>query len=172
TREKTDQAPTASLGKKLKATTKVTKLGKKKLHAQGLETLSEIALFEADQMKLVTKKSKTQFHSSHASGSSANEGTVSLSKDDDDNADNEDDNGQDDDNEQTESYNDGDDFVHPKFSTHDEEERQDEEDKDEKWSNQRVYTPSHYESSNDESYDEVTQGGNVEKEKMDEERTK
>ncbi|GKB62303.1 hypothetical protein Tco_0918489 [Tanacetum coccineum] len=187
---------------KIKATTKVAKSGKKKLPAQGLETLSEIALSEADQMKLITKRSKTQLNSSHASGSGANEGTgvsprvpdvptygykdeqiswkssdeddddeVSMSKDDDDNADNEDDDDQDDDNEQTESDNDGDDFVHPKFSTHDEEERQDEEDKDEKWSNQRVHTPSHYESFDDESYDEVTQGGNVEKEKMDEEKT-
>ncbi|GJR73020.1 hypothetical protein Tco_0085385 [Tanacetum coccineum] len=130
TREKTDQAPKASLGKRLKATTKVAKSGKKKLPAQGLETLSEIALSKADQMKLITKRSKTQFHSSHASGSGANEGTVSMSKDDDDNADNEDDDDQDDDNEQTESDNDGDDFVHPKFSTHDEEVRQDEEDKE------------------------------------------
>ncbi|GKG25591.1 hypothetical protein Tco_0398737, partial [Tanacetum coccineum] len=60
TREKTDQTPKASLGKRLPA--------------QGLETLLEIALFEADQMKLITKRSKTQFHSSHASGSGANEG--------------------------------------------------------------------------------------------------
>ncbi|GKD80406.1 hypothetical protein Tco_1343027 [Tanacetum coccineum] len=126
TREKTDQAPIASLGKRLKATTK---------------------------MNIVTTRSKTQFHSSHAGGSGENEGTgvslrvpdvltygfeneqiswkssdeddddeVSLSKDNDDNANNEDDDGQDDDNEQTKSDNDGDDFVHPKFSTHDEEE--------------------------------------------------
>nr|GEZ55008.1 hypothetical protein [Tanacetum cinerariifolium] len=43
--------------------------------------------------------------------------------DDDDNANDEDDDGQDDDNEQTGSDNDGDDFVHPKLSTFDEEER-------------------------------------------------
>ncbi|GJY41242.1 hypothetical protein Tco_0428512 [Tanacetum coccineum] len=183
TKEKNDQSPKASLGKRHKATTKVAKSGKKKLPAQGLETLSEIALSEADQMKLITKRSKTQFHSSHASGSCANKGTgvslgvpnvptygsedeqiswkssdeddddeVSMSKDDDHNADNEDDDDQDDDNEQTESDNDGDNFVHPKFSTHDE------EDKEEEW-------------SDDEAYDEVTQGGNVEKEKMDEEKT-
>ncbi|GJV08437.1 hypothetical protein Tco_1346093 [Tanacetum coccineum] len=66
TREKTDQAPTTSLGKRLKATAKVAKSGKKKQPAQGLETLSEIALFEAEQMKIITKRSKTQFHSSHA----------------------------------------------------------------------------------------------------------
>nr|GEX58512.1 hypothetical protein [Tanacetum cinerariifolium] len=43
--------------------------------------------------------------------------------DDDDNSNDEDDDGQDDDNEQTWSDNDGDDFVHPKLSTFDEEER-------------------------------------------------
>ncbi|GKD79964.1 putative reverse transcriptase domain-containing protein [Tanacetum coccineum] len=47
----------------------------KKLHAQGLETLLEIALSEADQMKLITKRSKIQFYGSHASGSGTNEGT-------------------------------------------------------------------------------------------------
>ncbi|GJR35964.1 putative ribonuclease H-like domain-containing protein [Tanacetum coccineum] len=171
TREKTEQAPKASPGKRLKATAKVATSGKKKLPAQGLETLSEIALSEAKQMKVVTKRSKTDYHVSHASGSGANEGTgvtprvpdvptygsedeqiswkssdkddddeVSISKDDDDNTDDEDD----DDSEQSKSDNDGDDFVHPKFSTHDE------EDKEEKSSDLRVHTPSHFESTDDE----------------------
>ncbi|GJX41113.1 hypothetical protein Tco_0256103 [Tanacetum coccineum] len=202
TREKTDQAPTASPGKRLKATAKVAKSGKKKLPAQGLETLSEIALSEAEQMKIVTKRSKTQFHSSHASGSGANEGTgvspwvpdvptyrsedeqiswkssdeddddeLSLSKDDDDNANNEDDDGQNDDSKQTGSDNDGDDFVHPKFSTNNEEERQDEEDKEEEGSDMRVQTPSDFESTDDETYDEVTQGDHIEGEELDKEET-
>ncbi|GJS99208.1 hypothetical protein Tco_0820378 [Tanacetum coccineum] len=157
TREKTDQAPIASLGKRPKATTKVAKSGKKKLPAQGLETLSEIELSEAEHMKI-------------KSSNKDDDDEVSLSKDDDDNADNEDDDGQDDDNEQTESDNDGDDFVHPKFSTHDEEERQDDEDKEEECSDLRVHTPSHFKSTNDEAYDEVTQGDNVEEEKLDEEK--
>ncbi|GKD89290.1 hypothetical protein Tco_1364797 [Tanacetum coccineum] len=172
TKQKTNQALTASLGKRLKATAK---------------------------MKIVTKRGKTQFHSSHVSGSGANEGTgvsldvpiygyedeqiswkssdeddddeVSLSKDDDDNANNEDDDGQDDDNEQTESDNDGGDFVHPKFSTHDEEERQDKEDKEEEGLDLRVRTPSHYESTDDEVSDKVTQGGNVKGEELNEEET-
>ncbi|GJW41291.1 hypothetical protein Tco_0067136 [Tanacetum coccineum] len=96
---------------------------------------------------------------------------ISMSKDDDDNADNKDDDGQDGDNEQTESDNDGDDFVHPKFSTHNEEERQDEEDKEEEGSDLRVQTPSHFESTDDEAYDEVTQGDNVKGEEPDEEKT-
>ncbi|GJT81418.1 hypothetical protein Tco_1055760 [Tanacetum coccineum] len=79
TREKTKHAPKASSGKRLKATAKVTKSGKKKQPAKGLETLSEIALTKAAQMKIVTKISKTQFHSSHVSGSGVDEGTgVSL----------------------------------------------------------------------------------------------
>ncbi|GJY53498.1 hypothetical protein Tco_0445162 [Tanacetum coccineum] len=87
TREKTDQAPMAPPGKRLKDTAK-------------------------------------------KSSDKDDDDEVSLSKDDDANDDNEDDDGQDDDNEQTESDNDGEDFVYPKFSTHDEEERQ-EEDKEE-----------------------------------------
>ncbi|GJT92378.1 hypothetical protein Tco_1081223 [Tanacetum coccineum] len=59
TREKTDQAPIASPGKRLKATTRLAKSRKKKLPTQGLETLSEIALSETEQMKIVTKRSKT-----------------------------------------------------------------------------------------------------------------
>ncbi|GKF01448.1 hypothetical protein Tco_0028371, partial [Tanacetum coccineum] len=37
--------------------------------SKGLTVLSEVALSEADQMKLATKRSKKEFHSSHASGS-------------------------------------------------------------------------------------------------------
>ncbi|GJU61403.1 hypothetical protein Tco_1243238 [Tanacetum coccineum] len=96
---------------------------------------------------------------------------VSINKDDDDDAENVDDDGQDDDNEQTESDNDGDDFVHPKFSTHDEEERQNEEDKKEEGSDMRVQTTSHFESTDDETYDEVTQGDNVKGKELDEEET-
>nr|GFD52837.1 hypothetical protein [Tanacetum cinerariifolium] len=32
----------------------------------------------------------------------------------------------------------------------------------------RVHIPSHYESTDDEAYDDVTQGDNVEEEKLDE----
>nr|GEY82522.1 hypothetical protein [Tanacetum cinerariifolium] len=95
---------------------------------------------------------------------------VSESKDDEDNADDEDDDDQDDDSEQTKLNNDGDDFVNPKFSTHDKEERQDEEDKKEECFNQRVHTPSYYEFTDDEAYDEVTQSVNVKEENLDKEK--
>ncbi|GJS54101.1 hypothetical protein Tco_0627463 [Tanacetum coccineum] len=41
----------------------------KKPKAKGLAILFEVELSEAEQLKLATKRSKTQFHSSHASGS-------------------------------------------------------------------------------------------------------
>ncbi|GKA23620.1 hypothetical protein Tco_0709653 [Tanacetum coccineum] len=71
---RSDKAPKAPKGKRLKATAKVTKPSKKKIPTKGLETLSEVALTEEEQMRIVTKIILTQFHSSHVSGSGANEG--------------------------------------------------------------------------------------------------
>ncbi|GKB50626.1 hypothetical protein Tco_0901379 [Tanacetum coccineum] len=133
-----------------------TKSGKRCNLLRGLETLSEIALSKAEQMKIAIERSKTQLHSYHASGSGADEGTgVSPGVPDVPTDGSEDEPNLLD----TESDNDGDDFVHPKFSTHDQEERQDEEDKQEEGSDLRVQTPSHYESTDDEESDEVTQEG-------------
>ncbi|GJW19114.1 hypothetical protein Tco_0026550, partial [Tanacetum coccineum] len=228
--------------KRLKTSAKAAKPAKKKQpeetsKVKGLTVLSEVPLIEAEQLKLVIERSKTQTHSSHASSSGADEGTgaipeeddeeVSLNDDDDDDDDddnqddddddnqdddnqdddnqdddNQDDNNQDDDdqedddqddddqehddqdddanddaqdkddqddenqdndNEQTDSDNNGDDFVHPKFSTHDEEEREEES------FDPRVQTPSHVESTDDEDDDEEVQGVNIKDEEMDEE---
>nr|GEU55222.1 hypothetical protein [Tanacetum cinerariifolium] len=144
------------------ATAKVPKSGKKKLPAHGLETLSEIALSEAEQMKITTKRSMTQFHVSHASDSGAHEGTSfkpgvldapkygsndekiswKSSDEDDDNEDTADDNADDED---------------------DDEKRNEKLDEEEEGSDLRVQTPSHFEST-----DDVTQGDNVEEEKLDE----
>ncbi|GJX13357.1 hypothetical protein Tco_0205115 [Tanacetum coccineum] len=160
--------------KRIKCSAKGDKAAKKKQPVEtsmdkGLTLLSNVALTEAKQLKLVIKRSKTQTHSSHASGSGADEGTCDIpgvpdvptygsddeqiswksseeddedevnvsekyddneNNDDDDDADNQDDENQDeevdDDDEQTDSDNDGDNFVHPKFSTHDDEARQEE----------------------------------------------
>ncbi|GJY53717.1 hypothetical protein Tco_0445381 [Tanacetum coccineum] len=182
TREKTMQAPKASPGQRLKTTAKVTNSGNKKLFAfvpkaKGLETLSEVALSKNEQMKIATKRSKTQFHSSHASGSGANKGTgksndeddddeVSMSKDDDDNADDEDD-----DNEQTESDNDGDDFVHPKFSTRAEEESQYEEDKEEECGNVEEENLDKEKINEEEEVNEMYRDVNVNLERRDTEMT-
>ncbi|GJR88366.1 hypothetical protein Tco_0212377, partial [Tanacetum coccineum] len=75
TKEKTVQAPKASSGKRMKSATKVTRSGKKKQLAKGLETLSEIALSEVEHMKLAIERSKTQIHSSQPSSSGTHEGT-------------------------------------------------------------------------------------------------
>ncbi|GKG01500.1 hypothetical protein Tco_0306205, partial [Tanacetum coccineum] len=165
-RSKTEHAPKPSPRKRAKATAKVAKSGEKKQPTLGLETLLDVALTKAEQLKLATKRSLIQNHSSHASGSGAHEGTgvtlgvpdipnyesdeeqlswkssdeendddelnVGKDKDDDDDQ-NDNDNAKhdDDDDERTESDNDGEDFVHPKLSTHNDEARQDEEVNDE-----------------------------------------
>ncbi|GKG34314.1 hypothetical protein Tco_0437010, partial [Tanacetum coccineum] len=64
----------ATKGSRLKTSAKVAKTDKKKKPAKKpitkeLTVLSEVALSEAEQLKLATKRSKIQFHSSHASGS-------------------------------------------------------------------------------------------------------
>nr|GEW41005.1 hypothetical protein [Tanacetum cinerariifolium] len=102
--------PPTAKGKRLKALVKVGQPAKDKKPAKsskvkGLTVLSEVALTKAEQIKLAIKKSLTQTHISYASGLGADEGT------------------DDDDDEQTDSDNDRDDFVHPKFSTHDEEDK-------------------------------------------------
>ncbi|GKE22852.1 hypothetical protein Tco_1434364 [Tanacetum coccineum] len=84
-------------------------------------------------------------------------------KDDEANDDAQDKDDQDDDNEQMDSDNNGDDFVHPKFLTHDEEER------DKASFDPRVQTPSHVESTNDEDDNEEVQGVNIEGQEIDEE---
>nr|GEV69930.1 hypothetical protein [Tanacetum cinerariifolium] len=105
--------PRHEVVQKIKSAAKVTRSGKKKQITKGLETLSEIALSEAEQAKMM----------------------MIDKKDDDDRGD---------DDEWTDSDNDDDDFVHPKLSTHDE------EDKEEDSFDPRVKTPSHVGSTDDE----------------------
>ncbi|GJZ11172.1 hypothetical protein Tco_0545931 [Tanacetum coccineum] len=189
-RTKSDEAPKHSSDKRVKATAKVAKSGKKKQPALGLETLSDIALIEAEQMKLAIKRSKTQLHISQPSGSSAHEGTGvtpgvpnvptyeyddeqiswKSSAEDDDDEENVSEHQDDDDDERTESDNDGEDFVHPKFSTHDDEARQEEVNEEDSF-DPRVQTPSHLESIDDDNNDDEIQSANVAGKEMDEEAT-
>ncbi|GJY66114.1 hypothetical protein Tco_0468352 [Tanacetum coccineum] len=141
----------ASKGKRIKTSAKGVILAKKKQSAtksKGLMVLSEVALTEAEQMNIALERRKTQQHSSHASGSGfsdeEDDDEVNMGDDNDDDVDNQDDDEQDDVNEQTDSNNNNDDFVHPKLSTHDE------EDKEEEDSDSRIHTPSNYESTDDE----------------------
>ncbi|GJT24540.1 hypothetical protein Tco_0894477 [Tanacetum coccineum] len=64
----------ATKGTRLKTKAKVAKSDKKKQpvkmpKSKGLDVLSKVALTEAEQLKIATKRSKTQFHNSHTSGS-------------------------------------------------------------------------------------------------------
>nr|GFD46851.1 hypothetical protein [Tanacetum cinerariifolium] len=63
----------ASKGTRHKSKAKVTKPNMKKkpakkIKAKGLAVLSEVALSEAEQIKLATKRSNKYFHISHSSG--------------------------------------------------------------------------------------------------------
>ncbi|GJU22753.1 hypothetical protein Tco_1156095 [Tanacetum coccineum] len=158
---------------------KKQKSGTGKQKTSELENISEADLTEAEQLKIVIKRSRQETHSSHASGSGADEGTgvtpgvpdapdydsdddiswKSSDDDQDDEQDQDDDDAEkhevhettqeeedddehdddendqedddasdddkkaedDDDEEMTESDNDGDDFVHPKLTTHEDE---------------------------------------------------
>ncbi|GJZ92500.1 hypothetical protein Tco_0664565 [Tanacetum coccineum] len=176
TRSDMTKTPPTAKGKRLKTSAKAAKPAKKKQpvklsKAKGLTMLSEVTLTEAEQIELAIKRSLIQTFSSHASGSGTNKGTsdkpgvpdvptyasydeqISLKSSDEEY----------DDNEQTNLDNDGDDFVHPKFSTHDEEV------KEEEGSDLRVQTPSHYESTNDEESETEIQGANIEGDEMDKE---
>ncbi|GKD21548.1 hypothetical protein Tco_1223251 [Tanacetum coccineum] len=171
-------------GKRLKTSSKAAQSTKEKQHAtksksKGLTVLSEVTLTEDEQMKLATKRSRIQTHSSHASGSGDRVDTLSkvpdeqLQKksgtdegagDDDDDANEESD--AHDDSDENESDDEGDDFVHLNLSTYttddqDKEENQEEEkaEDDEDLSDQRVYTPPDYqlteESEEQEGDDKV-----------------
>ncbi|GKD21224.1 hypothetical protein Tco_1222927 [Tanacetum coccineum] len=135
-------------------------------------------------------KSLIQTHNSHASGSGALEGTGvtpgvpdvpdyesddekiswKSSEEEDDDEVNVSKHDDDDDDERTESDNDGEDFVHPKFSTRDDEARQEEVNEEDRF-DPRVQSPSHVESTDDDNSDEEVQGANTEEEEMVEEAT-
>ncbi|GKF54352.1 hypothetical protein Tco_0161262, partial [Tanacetum coccineum] len=165
------------------------KTGKGKQKAKELENISKAVLTEARQLKIITKRSHKETHISHASGSGADEGTgVSpevpdapdydsgddiswkSSKDDQDDDKNVDDeNAQDDDDEaQTESEDDGDDFIHPKLTTHDDETTHEEEIDEDDTFDPIVHTPSYVSSSDDEDSDNEVEGKDIEGEKSDE----
>nr|GFB49359.1 hypothetical protein [Tanacetum cinerariifolium] len=70
-------SPTAAVGTRLSTSAKGKQLAKAS-KAKSLTALSEVAMTEAEQLKLATKKSLQQTHISQASGSSANEGTGTI----------------------------------------------------------------------------------------------
>nr|GFB81319.1 hypothetical protein [Tanacetum cinerariifolium] len=98
--------PTTVAGTRLSTSAK-GKQPAKASKAKTLTVLSEVAMTEAEHLKLATKKSMQQTHISQASGSGADEGT---GNDDAQNSDEE-----------------GEEFIHPRLSIHDEEGTKDEE---------------------------------------------
>ncbi|GJW46108.1 hypothetical protein Tco_0077754 [Tanacetum coccineum] len=145
--DKTKTPPTAK-GKRLKTSAKAAKPAKKKQpaktsKAKGLIVLSEVALTEAEQMKLATKRIDEEDDNDDNDDDDDNDDVDNQDGDGQyDNGqeyDGQDYEGQDDDNEKINSDNDGDDFIHPKFSTHDQEEKQDDENKEEEWSDDEAY---------------------------------
>nr|GEW55904.1 reverse transcriptase domain-containing protein [Tanacetum cinerariifolium] len=142
--------PTTAAGTRLSTSAK-GKQPAKSSKAKGLTVISEVAMTEAEQMKLATKRSLQQTHISQASGSDTDEGTGIIpgvpdvptdesdeeiswkSSDEDDERsdyqeddDDQDDDDQDDNDDDQDTDNDDDDFAHPKLSIH-EEEAKDEE---------------------------------------------
>ncbi|GKC37946.1 hypothetical protein Tco_1050330, partial [Tanacetum coccineum] len=77
----------------------------------------------------------------------------------------------DDDEAQTGSEDDGDDFIHPKLITHDDETTHEEETDEDYTFDPIVHTPSHVSSSDDEDIDNEVKGVDVEGEKLDEDAT-
>ncbi|GJX98393.1 hypothetical protein Tco_0355412, partial [Tanacetum coccineum] len=201
---------------------KEKKSGKGKQKAKDLETISEAVMTEAEQLKTITKRSYKETHSSHASGSGADERTgissgvpdapdydsddvISWKSSEDDQADDkndddknaqddanddkndddenaqddandykndDDENVQDDDDEaQTESEDDGDDFIHPKLTTHDDETTHEEETDEDDSFDPIIHTPSRVSSSDDEGSDNDVEGLDAEGEKSDEDAT-
>nr|GEY31334.1 hypothetical protein [Tanacetum cinerariifolium] len=142
--------PPLTKGKRIKTSAKVDKPAKEKQPAKsstakGLNMLSEVALTEAKQIN------NDEDHEDQ------DDDDQDDHDDDDDQDEQDDDDDQDkDDDEQTNSNNDGDDFVHPKFSTHDEEV------KDEESFDLIVQTPSHDDKTDDEDSDEDSDEMNVE----------
>ncbi|GJX77792.1 hypothetical protein Tco_0324603 [Tanacetum coccineum] len=118
--------------------------------------------FDAEQ---ISWKSSDEEDDDEAGMHDDNDDDTKNQDDDDQEHDDQDDEEQYDVNELTDSDNDGDDFVHPKLSTHDK------EDKEEEDLDPMVHTPSNYESTDVEESDEEIQGANVEGEEMNEEET-
>nr|GEU75432.1 hypothetical protein [Tanacetum cinerariifolium] len=147
----------ASKGTRLKTKAKVAKSDMKKQpvkkpKAKGLDVLSKVALIDAEQLKLVTKRSKKDFHISHASGLGDGVDTHSKVLDDDDmddfedDADNDDDSSEDhddkSDDEKTKS--DRDEIPYPNLTNVDQTKHKEEDIKE------RVHTPSDYKLTDDE----------------------
>ncbi|GJY83971.1 hypothetical protein Tco_0497347, partial [Tanacetum coccineum] len=101
-----------------------------------------------------------------------NDDDENAQDDEDDDENDDDENAQDDDDEaQTGSEDDGDDFFHPKLTTHDDETTYEEETDEDGTFDPIVHTPSYVSSSDDEEINNEVEGMDVEGEKSDEDAT-
>ncbi|GJR06675.1 hypothetical protein Tco_0529659 [Tanacetum coccineum] len=178
---------------------KEKKSGKGKQKTAELETISEADLTEAEQLKIITKRSRQETHSSHASGSGADEGTgvipgvpdapdydseddISWKSSDDDQDDeqaqDDEDAGKNDVNETTQDDEDDDDHDDDEKvqddDEHDVDETVQEDDDEEQTESDEEDTDeddSSISSSDDEDSDNEDEGTNVEGAKSDEEAT-
>ncbi|GKA05548.1 hypothetical protein Tco_0684668 [Tanacetum coccineum] len=137
--------------------------------AGSLPRVPDVPTYESDDEQIFWKSSKEDDEDEvNVSEYDDDDNDDDFDKDDeDDDADNQDDENlddanQDDNDEQTDSDNDGDDFVHPKLSTHDDEARQDDEVNEEE-------SDKESDDESNEDNDEEVQGGNIEEEEMGEE---
>ncbi|GKA05756.1 hypothetical protein Tco_0684876 [Tanacetum coccineum] len=153
-RTKSDEAPKPSSGKRVKATTKVAN---SQPSGSGTHEGTGVTPGVPDVPKYRLDDEQLSWKSSDEEDDDDDEANVGKDEDDDDH---------DNDDERTKSDNDGEDFVHPKFSTHDDEARQEEVNEKDSF-DPRVQTPSHVESTDD---DEI-QSANVTGEDMDKEAT-
>ncbi|GKA39425.1 hypothetical protein Tco_0731976 [Tanacetum coccineum] len=138
-RTKTDEAPKPSSGKRVKTTAKVAKNGVS-------PGVLDAPTCQFDDEEISCKSSDED-----------DDDEVDVSKHEDD-----------DDDKRIESDNDGEDFVHPKFLTHDVESRQEEVNEEYSF-DPMVQTPSYVELTNDGNSDEEVQGANIEEEEIVEE---
>nr|GEX71549.1 hypothetical protein [Tanacetum cinerariifolium] len=124
--------------------------------AKGLSVLFEVAMTEAEQIKGLPTDEFDEEKSWKTSDKDDDDVDDQSDADDDqENEDEQDDDDQDYNNDDQESDNEGDDFVHPKLSTHDDEV------KDKESFDPTVQTPSHVEDYDNESNDDESLGMNV-----------
>ncbi|GJY59147.1 hypothetical protein Tco_0459039 [Tanacetum coccineum] len=149
---------------------KAKKIRKGKRKAKGLETIFEAILTKAEQLKIITKRSRKETHNSHANGSGADEGTgvspgvldatcYGLRCDF---------------SWKTHSYESEMMvmiFISSKLITHDDETTHEEETNEDDTFDPIVHTPSHVSSSDDDDSDNEVKGVDVEGEKSDEDAT-
>ncbi|GKB13422.1 hypothetical protein Tco_0847345, partial [Tanacetum coccineum] len=176
--DKTKTPPTAK-GKRLKTSAKAAKPAKKKQptktsKAKGLTVLSEVALTEAEQIELATKRSLIQIHSSHASGLGTDEGTgdipgvldVPTYASDDEQISWK--SSEEEDNDEVAMSNDDDDDADNQDDDNNDDDDQNDDNTDNENDDNDGQDQEGLDADND---DEVTHGANVEGEELDEEAT-